>query len=190
MTQAEGPAELIVANLSEWRTWLIANEETSDGVWLVHAKKGVTEPTELNYQDALEEALCSGWIDGQRKGRDATTFLQRYTPRRKQSIWSARNVTIVARLIADGRFRERGHAEVERAKADGRWDNAYAGPATAQAPPELVAALAADPAAKAAYDQLNSTARFSALHPILVARTPETKARRIAKLVDSLSTER
>ena len=105
------PPELTVADVARWRAWLDANESTSDGVWLVLAKKGTTEPTSLTYAEALDEALCSGWIDGRKQARDAATFRQHFTPRRARSMWSTRNVDIVARLIAEGRMRPRGADE-------------------------------------------------------------------------------
>src|SRR5213080_3711084 len=114
--------ELIVVDAPAWHDWLRENHAESDGAWLVLAKKNVTTPTSLTYDEALEEALCHGWIDGQRRGRDDKTFLQRYTPRRAQSMWSQRNVGLIARLEQDGRMQDAGRAEVERAKADGRWD--------------------------------------------------------------------
>jgi uncharacterized protein YdeI (YjbR/CyaY-like superfamily) len=176
----------VVADRAAWREWLLEHEHDSDGVWLVMAKKGVTDPTSLTYAEALEEALCSGWIDGQRRSRDATTFVQRFTPRRARSLWSKRNVDAVARLDAEDRLRDRGRAEIERARADGRWDRAYAGPATAEAPPELTRALERVPAAQAAFAALNRSERFSALYPILTATSDATRARRIDALVARL----
>jgi len=176
----------VVADRAAWREWLLEHEHDSDGVWLVMAKKGVTDPTSLTYAEALEEALCSGWIDGQRRSRDATTFVQRFTPRRARSLWSKRNVDTVARLDAEDRLRDRGRAEIERARADGRWDRAYAGPATAEAPPELTRSLERVPAAQAAFAALNRSERFSALYPILTATSDATRARRIDALVARL----
>jgi uncharacterized protein YdeI (YjbR/CyaY-like superfamily) len=181
MSTPEEP--LVLADADAWRSWLLEHEAGSDGEWLVLAKKGVREPTSLTYQEALEEALCSGWIDGQRRSRDAGTFLQRYTPRRPRSIWSQRNVGIIARLEEAGRMRERGRAEVDRARADGRWEAAYAGPATAEVPGELAAALAADPAARAAFEALSGSARYSVLHPVLSARDAASRERAAARAV-------
>ncbi len=178
--------ELTVADAAAWRAWLDAHEGASDGVWLVLAKKDVTQPTSLTYAEALDEALCSGWIDGQKRARDAATFLQRFTPRRRRSIWSVRNVAHIARLEAEGRMRERGRAEVAAAHADGRWDRAYAGSADAVAPPDLVAALDADPALRARYDALTAAGRYSLLHPLMTAATPQTRERRLAKALASL----
>lgn len=154
---------LIVPDRAAWRAWLDANESVSDGVWLVLAKKGVTDPTSLGYQEALAEALCSGWIDGQRRSRDAATFVQRYTPRRKASLWSQRNISLVAALIEEGRMRQAGHAEIERAKADGRWERAYAGAGSIEVPEDLQAALDASPAASAAFAELKGQNRYAVL---------------------------
>jgi uncharacterized protein YdeI (YjbR/CyaY-like superfamily) len=177
---------LVVADRAAWRAWLDANETSSDGVWLLLAKKGTTEPTTLTYQEALVEALCSGWIDGQRKSRDETTFVQRYTPRRKTSLWSVRNIGIVETLIAEGRMRPAGHAEIERAKADGRWERAYAGPATIEVPDDLRAALDASPAAATTFAGLNGQNRYSVLHRIATAPSETSRANRLAKLVAML----
>ncbi|WP_313823181.1 YdeI/OmpD-associated family protein [Citricoccus sp.] len=183
---AEEPEVLIVEDVSAWRAWLDAQEESSDGIWLMLAKKGSTSPTALTYQQALREALCSGWIDGQSKSIDATTYRQRYTPRRKASMWSQRNVTLVAELIEQGRMRPRGQAEIDRAKADGRWDRAYAGPATAEVPEDLAAALAASPAAAAAFAALNGQNRYAVLHRVLTAPSPSSRTNRLTKLVGML----
>ncbi len=177
---------MTLAGPDAWREWLIEHEATSDGVWLRLARKGVTVPTSLTYPEAVEEALCSGWIDGQRRSYDATTLLQRFTPRRSRSVWSRRNVELIGRLTAAGRLRERGAAEVERARRDGRWDRAYAGPATAEVPDELAAALRAHPDAAAAFAALGRSARYSALHPILIAAGEATRERRIRALIERL----
>ncbi|MGO4299464.1 YdeI/OmpD-associated family protein [Leifsonia sp. RAF41] len=169
-----------------WRRWLDENEQTSDGVWLVLAKKGVTDPTSLTYQEALIEALCSGWIDGQRRSRDEITFLQRYTPRRKTSLWSERNIGLVTTLIEEGRMRPSGHAEIERARADGRWERAYAGPSSIQVPDDLAAALAASPTASMTFDRLNGQNRYAVLHRIVTAPSDASRANRLAKLVGML----
>ena len=188
MSESDSPdAPLIVANVERWREWLITHDESCDGIWLMLAKKGVTSPTSLSYQEALEEALCSGWIDGQRRSHDETTFVQRFTPRRARSIWSLRNVGIVARLAEDQRLRPRGVAEIERAKTDGRWDRAYAGPATAQVPEVLVTALEATPATGAAFARLTRAERYSAIHPLLVAPDDATLQRRVGRLISRLT---
>lgn len=170
--------ELVLQDVGAWRAWLAAHADDPEGVWLVLAKKGTVEPTSLTYDQALEEALTQGWIDGQRRGRDARTTLMRFTPRRPRSLWSQRNVGIVARLTQEGRMQPRGMQEVERAKADGRWEAAYAGPATMQVPEELLRALAAQPAAQALFDVLSSQNRYAILHRVATAKRPETRARR------------
>ena len=177
----------VVADLAAWRSWLDDNEDASDGVWLVMAKKGTTSPTALTYAQALDEALCSGWIDGQKASLDAATFLQRFTPRRSASLWSARNVGIVERLVDEGRMRPRGQAEIDRAKADGRWARAYSGAATAQVPDDLAAALAAEPAASDLFARLDAANRYSVLHRVSTAATPATRANRIERLVGMLA---
>jgi uncharacterized protein YdeI (YjbR/CyaY-like superfamily) len=175
---------LTVPDAAAWRTWLEQHHGDSDGVWLVTAKKGVAG---VSRGEALEEALCHGWIDGQARSRDETTYLQRYTPRRPRSAWSQRNTKIVERLAAEGRMHPAGLAEVERAKADGRWDAAYAGPATIQVPADLQEALDADPAAKEMFEGLNSRNRYAVLYRIETAKRQETRARRIAKYVAMLA---
>ncbi|MGW4464196.1 YdeI/OmpD-associated family protein [Micromonospora sp. NPDC004704] len=179
--------ELTVADQDAWREWLDAHHGDSDGVWLLLAKQGSTDPTSLTYAQALEEALCHGWIDSQARSRDETTYRQRFTPRRSTSPWSARNVTLVADLIATGRMRPGGHAEIERAKADGRWDAAYAGPATAEVPADLAAALDAEPRARAMFDILTKQNRFSVIYRVDSAKRAETRARRIAQFVEMLA---
>jgi len=178
---------LILKDVAAWRTWLDENEEIRDGMWLLVAKKGTTEPTSLMVADALQEALCSGWIDGQRRSNNEKTFLQRYTPRRKASVWSKKNTQFVAVLIAQGRMRPRGQAEIDKAKADGRWDRAYQGQATAQVPEDLQRALDAHPTAKAAFEALKSQPRYHILHQLMIAKTEKTRSARLEKFVRQLS---
>ena len=179
-------SELLVKDVAAWRRWLRSNHAKSDGVWLVMAKKGTTTPTSLTYDQALDEALCYGWIDGQARSRDATTRLQRWTPRRKRSNWSKRNTGIAERLIKEGRMQPAGLAEIERAKGDGRWAAAYAGPATVELPEELSGALRARPRAKAMFEILSSQNRYAILYRIHDAKRPETRARRIEQFVAML----
>ncbi len=174
---------LVVADAAAWRAWLDEHESASDGVWLALAKKGVIAPTSLRYDEALEEALCSGWIDGPKNSIDDLVFAQRFTPRRQRSLWSERNVGLVAALVADGRMRARGQAEVDRAKVDGRWDRAYSGSASAEVPEDLAAALAAAPAASARFAELNRVNRYAVIHRIVTAPSPTARANRLAKLV-------
>ncbi|QSB23626.1 YdeI/OmpD-associated family protein [Curtobacterium sp. 24E2] len=179
--------DLVLPDAAAWRVWLDEHEDDADGVWLVLAKKGFTEPTTLTYDQALDEALCSGWIDGQKRGRDDATFRQRFTPRRKASLWSQRNIGLVATLIADGRMRERGQAEIDRAKEDGRWDRAYAGAASATVPEDLQAALDASPAAAALFAELDATNRYAVLHRITTAPSATSRTSRLTKLVAGLA---
>ena len=179
--------ELIVSDAAAWRDWLGENHSDPAGVWLVLAKKGTEKPTSLTYDLALEEALCHGWIDGQARRRDEATYRQRFTPRRKRSAWSKRNTGIVERLRAEGRMHPAGHAEVERAKADGRWEAAYAGPATIEVPPDLTEALAAEPKAQAMFETLNSQNRYAILYRIATAKRADTRARRIGEFVAMLA---
>jgi uncharacterized protein YdeI (YjbR/CyaY-like superfamily) len=177
---------LVVADAAAWRAWLDEHEADPDGVWLALAKKGTTEPTTLTYDQALDEALCSGWIDGQKRSWDAATFLQRFTPRRKTSLWSQRNIGIVEALVVDGRMRPRGQAEIDRAKDDGRWERAYAGAASAEVPEDLVAALAVSPHAGELFPTLNATNRYAFIHRIVTAPNATVRANRLAKLVAAL----
>jgi uncharacterized protein YdeI (YjbR/CyaY-like superfamily) len=179
--------ELTFADAAAWRDWLRGHHASQPGVWLVLAKKGTTEPTSLSYDQALEEALCHGWIDGQARRRDETTYRQRFTPRRKKSSWSQRNVGIVTRLTSEGRMHPAGVAEVERAKSDGRWDAAYAGQASTQTPPELAEALSAEPKAQAMFDILTSQNRYAIIYRIENAKRPETRARHIEQFVAMLA---
>ncbi len=179
-------SELIVADATAWRRWLGEHHTTSPGVWLVLAKKAVVAPTSLTYAEALDEALCHGWIDGQTGVRDSTTFLRRFTPRRARSRWSARNVEIIGRLRAEGRMLPAGEAEVERARQDGRWEVAYTGSAAIEVPPDLAAALSANPKAQAMFDVLTSQNRYSILFRIGGAKQAATRARRIDQFVAML----
>ena len=179
--------ELVVRDAAAWRTWLAKHHANPVGIWLVLAKKGTEKPTSLTYDQALEEALCHGWIDGQAGRRDEATYRQRFTPRRRRSAWSKRNTGIAERLIAEDRMRPAGHAEVERAKADGRWEAAYAGPASMEVPADLAEALAAEPKAQAMFEGLNSQNRYAILYRIATAKRADTRARKIEQFVAMLS---
>ena len=179
--------ELVVRDAAAWRTWLAGHHADPVGVWLVLAKKGTEKPTSLTYDQALEEALCHGWIDGQAGRRDDATYRQRFTPRSRRSAWSKRNTGIAERLIAEDRMRPAGHAEVQRAKADGRWEAAYAGPASMEVPADLAEALAAEPKAQAMFDGLNSQNRYAILYRIVTAKRADTRARKIEQFVAMLS---
>jgi uncharacterized protein YdeI (YjbR/CyaY-like superfamily) len=179
--------ELLVADAAQWRTWLSSNRSVSQGVWLVLAKKGTTQPTTLSYDEALDEAICFGWIDGQLGRRDGATFRRRFTPRKARSPWSQRNVAIAERLSASGRMHRSGEDEIQRAKADGRWSTAYAGQASAEIPEDLANALAANPRARAMFLKLTSANRYSLLYRIESAKKIETRTRRIEKFVEMLA---
>ena len=176
-----------MTDASAWRDWLAEHHGDPRGVWLVLAKKGTTRPTSLTYDQALDEALCHGWIDGQVRRGDETTYRQRFTPRTRRSAWSQRNVAIVERLTASGRMHPAGLAAVEAARSDGRWTAAYAGAATIEMPPDLAVALAGNPAAQAMFDILNGQNRYAVLYRIGAAKTPTTRARRIADFVAMLA---
>jgi uncharacterized protein YdeI (YjbR/CyaY-like superfamily) len=179
--------ELIVADERAWLAWLAEHHGEPRGVWLVLAKKGTTEPTSLSYDEALDHALCHGWIDGQVKRRDETTFRQRFTPRRARSAWSKRNVAIVERLRGEGRMHAAGLAAVAAAQADGRWAAAYAGQAKIEVPDDLAAALAQEPRAKAMFELLTSQNRYAVLLRIDSAKRNETRVRRIERFVAMLA---
>jgi uncharacterized protein YdeI (YjbR/CyaY-like superfamily) len=178
--------ELVVDDVCELREWLRAHSATSPGVWLVLTRKGGTV-TSLTWQQAVDEALCVGWIDGQGRKRDAETSCVRFTPRGPRSMWSRRNVGHVARLEAEGRMLAAGRAAVAAAQADGRWDAAYAPPSEAEVPPDLAAAVAADPAAQAMFDVLTKTNRYALVHRLGAVKRPETRARKIAEYVEMLA---
>lgn len=177
--------ELLVADAAAWRAWLADHHATSPGVWLVLPRKGGSV-TALTYEEAVQEALCFGWIDGQARGRDAGSGLIRMTPRRPASIWSASNVARVEALEREGRMQPAGRAAVDAAKADGRWEIATAVVADA-VPDDLAAALAAEPRARAMFDVLTRSNRIAVLHGVLSAKRPETRARRIERYVEMLA---
>lgn len=186
---SSGHVHLSVADARAWRAWLDDNEDGSDGAWLTLAKKGTCTPTSLTYSEALDEALCSGWIDGRRNAIDGATFRQHFTPRRRRSLWSARNVELVAVLDETGRMRDRGRAEVDRARADGRWDRAYAGAATIGVPPDLLEALRASPGADETFRALSRSARYPIVLDVTTATTATTRAARVSRHVAELATD-
>jgi uncharacterized protein YdeI (YjbR/CyaY-like superfamily) len=181
------PDELLLPDAAAWRAWLDEHEDdVPAGVWLVLAKKNRPAPTTLAYAEALDEALCSGWIDGRKRRRDDDTSIQHFCPRRPRSVWSQRNTEHVERLTAAGRMRPRGQAEVDRARADGRWAAAYEGSATMEMPEELTAALAASPRATIAWANLTAQNRFAILFRISGAKRAETRERNAARFVEML----
>ena len=171
----------------EWAAWLEANHASEpDGIWVKFAKKASGLPT-ITYEEARDTALCYGWIDGLVRSLDETSYLQRFTPRRSRSKWSKINREVATRLIASGEMKPAGLAEVERAKADGRWDAAYDSPKTMTVPDDLAAALAKNPKAQAAFDALAGSHRYTILYAVHDAKRPETRARRIEKFVAMLA---
>jgi len=179
--------ELIVADAAAWAAWLADRHATSNGVWLALAKQGGQPPTRLTYRHALEEALCYGWIDGQVRRFDADSYRQRFTPRRKRSAWSKRNVELAERLIHEGRMKPAGEAAIEQARSDGRWHSAYAGSATIEMPDDLAEALAAEPKAAEMFARLTSQNRYAILYRLATARRADTRSRRLTTFVEMLA---
>ena len=172
-----GPAEL--------ERWLEGNHTSADGVWLGIAKKGAPEPS-VTYGEALEVALCFGWIDSQKRGLDETHFLQRFTPRRPRGRWSKINREKAEALIAAGRMRPAGLAAVEAARSDGRWEAAYEGQKSAKVPPDLRRELDANPAAAEFFAGLDGANRYAILYRLEEAKKPETREHRLKKFVGML----
>jgi uncharacterized protein YdeI (YjbR/CyaY-like superfamily) len=169
-----------------WERWLREHHEAVPGVWIRFAKKGSGVPT-VTYLEALKIALRFGWIDGQARSVDERFYLQRFTPRRARSVWSKRNREFATALIEAGEMEPAGLREVERARADGRWDAAYDAPSTATVPDDLQAALDREPAAAEFFAGLNSQNRYAILHRVQTAKRPETRARRIERFVAMLA---
>jgi uncharacterized protein YdeI (YjbR/CyaY-like superfamily) len=182
--KAELPV-LECADRDAWAGWLEAHHATSGGVWLKLAKKG-SGVASVTPAEALEVALCYGWIDGQAASVDDSHWLLRYTPRTRRSKWSQRNREAALRLIASGAMRPAGRAQVEAAQADGRWDAAYASPSNITVPDDLQAALDADPVAASRFLELDSRNRYAILYRLHDAKKPETRQRRIEKFVAML----
>lgn len=178
--------ELLVKDAAEWRRWLEQHHASSPGVWLVLHKKG-GNTTELDYEAALQEALCFGWIDGQGKRRDDDSSLQRMTRRGPKSVWSARNVDRIEKLEAAGRMTAAGRAAVDAAKADGRWETAYSGQSSAEVPADLAAAIAAEPRAQAMFDVLTSVNRYALIYRTNAVKQAATRQRKIAGFVEMLA---
>ncbi|NAZ84538.1 YdeI/OmpD-associated family protein [Kineococcus indalonis] len=178
--------ELLVADARALRAWLAVHHASSPGVWLVLGRKGGAL-TSLTWQQAVDEALCVGWIDGQGRKRDEQSSLVRYTPRGRRSAWSQRNVANVARLREQGLVLPAGLAAVAAAQADGRWEAAYAAPSQAQVPADLASAIAADAAAQAMFEVLTRTNRYAMIHRLGALKRAETRRRRIEEFVAMLA---
>jgi uncharacterized protein YdeI (YjbR/CyaY-like superfamily) len=171
---------------SAWREWLQANHGSPDGVWLKFAKKASPTAT-VSYAEALEEALCFGWIDGQVRRYDEHFYLQRFTPRRRRSKWSQNNVEKAERLIAEGRMHPAGLAQIEAARADGRWEAAYPAQSQAPVPEDLQAALDAEPAAGEFFETLTGATRYAFLYRLHNVADPAARAKRIAMYIELLA---
>lgn len=170
---------------AEWRNWLEENHHTAKGIWLRFFKKG-TGIKSLNHSTALDEALCFGWIDGQANSYDEVSFLQKFTPRRSRSTWSKRNIEHIERLEKEGKIHPAGWKEVEAAKADGRWDNAYNPPSQMTVPEDFLAELAKDQEAMVFFETLNKTNKFAIAFRLHNAKKPETRAKRIKTFIEML----
>ena len=178
--------QLLVPDPAALRAWLAEHHQTSPGVRLVLGKAGGSVTT-MTWATAVEVLLCVGWIDGQAGQAGRRQLDDPSHPASSEGMWSARNVGLVEKLEAEGRMRPAGRAQVEAAKADGRWDRAYAGPATTETPDDLAAAIAADPAAQAMWDVLTKTNRFSLIHRVTTVKRAETRARKITEAVAMLA---
>jgi uncharacterized protein YdeI (YjbR/CyaY-like superfamily) len=177
--------ELLVTDPAALRAWLEEHHATSPGARLVLTRKGGSVTT-LTWASAVQELLCFGWIDGQAGKRDEDSYTVRITPRRPRSSWSQRNVALVSTLEEQGRMTDAGRTAVQAARTDGRWDAAYAGPSTRQAPDDLAAAIAAEPDAQAMFDVLTSANRFALIHRIESMKRAESRARTITRMVEML----
>ncbi|MCW3027452.1 MAG: hypothetical protein JWN81_663 [Solirubrobacterales bacterium] len=181
----DGLPTLPFASAADWERWLEDRHAACEGVWIKMAKKDAAIDS-VRYPEVLEVALCFGWIDGRREALDERHFLQRFTPRRQRSRWSRINRETAERLTAEGSMRPAGLAEVDRAKADGRWDAAYEGQRSITVPVDLQRELDARPQASAFFEQLSSQNRYAILYRLQDAKRPETRARRLAKFVAML----
>jgi uncharacterized protein YdeI (YjbR/CyaY-like superfamily) len=181
---AEQPV-IAFASAADFRKWLTRHHADHPGIWLKIGKKVSGNPT-VTYTEALDEALCFGWIDGQKKSFDATAFLQKFTKRGKRSLWSRINVDRVRRLEKEGRMTPAGLAAAAAAKADGRWAGAYHSFSTAEMPEDFLTALAGEPDAKTFFDTLNKTQRYGIFFRITTAKRAETRKKRIADFVTML----
>lgn len=182
--KAELPIMLIESQ-EDWAAWLEEHHTSSGGVWLQHAKKDSGQRS-VSYAEALDVALCYGWIDGQKKAFDQSFWVQKWTPRGKKSIWSKINRDKAERLIAEGRMQPAGQRMIDAARADGRWDAAYDSATNSTVPEDFQAALDANEVAKAFFATLNRQNRYAILFRIQTAKKPETRAKRIQQFITML----
>lgn len=188
MDALDGVDVIAFRDATAWESWLAVNHELQAGVWLKLAKKGSGIPS-VTSDEVVDIGLCYGWVSGQRRSHDESFYLQKYVPRRPRSLWSQVNVDKVEKLLAAGRMREPGMAEVRAAQADGRWDAAYESQKNATAPPDVVAALEADEKAKDVFDSLDRTYQYRLYLPVIQARTPKARAARLQKMLAMLEAE-
>lgn len=186
MDELDGVEVIAFADAGAFEDWLAGHHTRHEGVWVRMAKKA-SGIASVSSDELVDVGLCYGWISGQRRSLDERYYLQKYVPRRPRSLWSQVNVDKVAELTALGRMREPGLAEVRKAQEDGRWAGAYASQRTAEVPPDLAAALASDPAARAAFEALDRTGRYLVVLPLLQALTPESRQARLDKAVRLLA---
>lgn len=186
MDELDGVEVIAFADAEAFEGWLAVHHARHAGVWVKLAKK-TSGIASVSAGELVDSGLCYGWISGQRRSLDERYYLQKYVPRRPRSLWSQVNVDKVAELTALGRMREPGLAEVRKAQEDGRWSAAYASQRTAEVPPDVTAALAADPAAREAFEALDRTGRYLVLLPLLQALTPQSRRARLDKAVRLLT---
>lgn len=184
-TGKDGKPVLAFASSEDWEAWLEREHAASDGVWIKFAKKG-SGVASVAYPEAVEVALCYGWIDSQMQSLDERFYVQKFTPRRARSKWSRINRDKIEELTKAGRMKPAGLAEVELAKADGRWEAAYASPSTVEVPPDLQRALDASPQAAEFWAGLNKANRYAIVYQLEDAKKPETRERRLAKFMAML----
>ncbi len=177
--------QLYFGTVQEWEAWLSKNHTTSKGIWMKFAKKGSGIPA-ISHDEALLPALCYGWIDGQADKFDELYWLMKFTPRRPRSMWSKRNCDFVTQLIAEGKMQPAGQAQIEAAKADGRWDAAYDSPKNMVVPEDFLQELAKDPKALEFFESLNKTNKYAIVFRLQTAKKPETKERRKQVLLEML----
>lgn len=170
----------------EWRSWLAKNHARSQGIWLRFFKKG-SGVSSIDHAQALDEALCYGWIDGQLKKGDKESWLQRFTPRRPGSVWSKKNTLHAARLIKAGRMTPRGRAEIETAKSDGRWEKAYDSPSAMKVPADFIRALSKNEKGRAFFESLNRANVYAIAWRLQTAKKPETRERRMRAILGMMA---
>ena len=182
------PAQLVLAfkSLHDWKTWLSKNHATTDGIWMRIYKKA-SGKTSITYAEALDGALCYGWIDGQKKSYDADSWLQKFTPRRARSVWSKRNIEHIERLTKTGKMQQSGLDAVAAAKADGRWATAYDSPSKATVPEDFLKELNKDKKAKVFFETLNKTNTYAIIYRLQSAKKPETREKRMRLILEMLA---